>query len=144
MMPFRGNKQKVEVQTCACCACTAHMQAQATHSICSRKLTNKKGHNPTLKKVQKQGEVPLPILSPSHIPKFYIWDETEDASWHSLLLLSLFDRWSTTGHCFELKGLYVCKACLAGAHTRFVASGTIELLCQTSCMSDLFILTFIP
>ena len=37
-----GQKNKFEIQTCACCACTVHMQAQATHTICSRKLTNKK------------------------------------------------------------------------------------------------------
>jgi len=38
----RSNKQKVEVQTCAYCACAVHMQMQATHSMCSKRLTNKK------------------------------------------------------------------------------------------------------
>jgi len=137
MMSFRGNKQKVEVQTCACCACTVHMQAQATHSMCSRKLTNKKSHNPTLKKVQKQGKCHYPSSVPSTFlnSTFYIWDETEDALWHSLLLLSLFDRWSTTGHCFELKGWYHVLGMFSW-HPHTVCSRTIALLYQTISRSE--------
>ena len=90
MTPFCGNKQKVEIQTCAYCASAVHMETQATHSMCSTKqeskilsLKNRKdlgmaSHTPPLKKkkAQKQGEVPLPFLSPIPnpipIPKFSI------------------------------------------------------------------------
>ena len=62
MTPFCGNKQKVEIQTCAYCASAVHMETQATHSMCSTKqeskilsLKNRKdlgmaSHTPPLKK----------------------------------------------------------------------------------------------
>jgi len=41
MTPFCGNKQKVEIQTCAYCASAVHMETQATHSMCSTKQESK-------------------------------------------------------------------------------------------------------
>jgi len=58
--------------------------------MCSKKLTNKKEkkfslknkrdlgmacHNPPLKKVKKQGEIPLPSLGPLFDPSYGAWEQ---------------------------------------------------------------------
>jgi len=65
-------------------------------------------HTPPLKKMKKQGELPLPRLCPVH-PKFYIVLVGWDRGWviAFALVSSLFEGWSMTGHPLILREIFL-------------------------------------
>ena len=95
-------------------------------------------HNPSLKKVKKQGEMSLPILRliPSLNPTVYNWDGTEDGHWYfPLFLCFLYDRPSLNPLSF-LEKILVCIILRNAMTTSLRAPPVPFIVLSWYCNSD--------